>query len=185
MVGLRNCKQLEELNLSRLRLSQGTVDCLGDLKKLQRLNLDDGQFIHAGLSPLCNLRGLEELAVRDTNFDDDDARQLRALPNLRRLDITNTQLTTAGVKEMLDPSGGLAGRGLEQLYLSADAIDGDVIAIVKKLPRLRRITVTESLRDLESAGNNNGSVNPQLILDLQKALPDCEIISMPVFWFTT
>ena len=134
LVELRNCRKLTKLELPGVRISQAALDCLGDMQQLRRLSLSHAEFIKADVSPLSRLKSLRELAVDETNFDDDDARQLRGLPSLRFLDIARTQVTTAGVKKMLEPAGDSASRELDRLSLDTDAIDDELIADSRSCP---------------------------------------------------
>lgn len=185
LVELRNCKRLRELELPNVRLTQGALDCIGSLKHLRRLNLSGAQFIKANLAPISRLNDLEELSVESTNFDDDDAQQLRTLPSLRFLDITGAAVTAAGVGQLLEPSESRAARSLEQISLDSGVIDDKLIAALKQLPRLRRLSVNESFESMSWNGNGSGSGSSQLILKLRKALPNCEIILVPGVWAIT
>ena len=174
---LRNCRNLNELELFRIRLTKEALNCLGDLKQLRRLSLWSGQFEDADLKPLIRLDGLEELNLSGTILDDDFARQLRTMPGLRRLGIDDTQITKSGLKDLLDPSINFSRHNLGQISLDPDFIDDELVEVFKKLPRLRLIsfpwTAAMPLGDTRKSPNY-----PQMILKLQKALPDRDINSV-------
>jgi len=181
---LRNCRNLKELELDDMRLTKEALNCLGDLKQLRRLSLQSGLFDDADLKSLDRLDGLEELDLSGTNLDDGGARQLRTMPGLRRLSIDFTQVTKSGVIELLDPSTDFSAHNLEQISLDPDFIDDELIAALKKLPKLRLIsfpwTVAGPLGDTSKSPNY-----PQLILRLQNAFPDREIVSVQMPFVTS
>jgi len=178
---LRDCKSLAELEIDDLRLTSGALDILADIERLRRLNLSGAMFVHADLSTLSRLGGLEELCLWCTNLDDAHALQLRSLPSLRRLNIAYNRigtvgaerLTPAGVKRLLDPSDGVFAHNLEQIALDADLIDDELIDLFKNLPRLHLIAV------VWVTAPDCTDYRP-LILKLRKALPDRNIINLPI-----
>jgi len=174
---LRKCKMLKELALNGATLTDESLATLGNMPQLRRLNLSAPIPTNADISPLCRLRELEELFLYGDDFDD-DARKLRSLPNLRRLTILcGPQYRNDGLKMMLDPSPGSAGHNLEQIYLSGDLVDDELISCLTTLPRLHLVSVQWVPRVVRV---NGVAQRPKLILTMDKALPGCDIVFLPL-----
>ena len=174
---LRSCGNLEVLELDNLRLTTEVVKSLGEIRQLRALNLTRGQFINADLSPLRRLDALEELALWGTNLDDSDARRLQDFPALLRLDIACTQMTPAGVKELLNPSAETSARRLEQICVDADSIDDELIATFQKLPRLHLIRAAWPDAGTAAHSDDWRYYYDQLIKRLQQALPGRDVVN--------
>ncbi len=81
---------------------------------------------------------------------------LKALINLRQLDLSHTRIMSTS----LNPLRGAPN--LEELDISGTGINDSILAILPKIPALKRVNVTgTSLSNIE---------------DLRAALPGCQVI---------
>jgi hypothetical protein len=189
---LQNLKELKRLSLSGAKLTSDALSRLSDLKRLRQLRLDHSTITEGGLAQLARIDDLEEINLYDTKLAGDGIRPLRALRRLRMLRLLQMKVTKADLEAMFEPiddnrapverlkfldvSRNGIGRGaikhlealkhLEVLYLDSAQIDGEAITALQQLPELRRIRVN----------SGNPTTRRKNQLDLERALPDCEII---------
>lgn len=72
---------------------------LARLKSLKRLDIAGGRFGKAGLAALTRMRGLEVLLVEDSDLTDEGLDAItKAMPGLRKLDISHCHLTSTGYR---------------------------------------------------------------------------------------
>jgi hypothetical protein len=175
---LPRCRSLKYLRLGYIVLGKDALNALGCMKQLRCLRLDSSEFSSdADLHALCGLEALDELRLSATNLNDSGALRLLDLPNLRRLRIDRTKLTSAVIVRLLDPSASRFAPGLEQICFDADAINDDVIAALKKLPRLHSIVLTWAPLVGPAAGYPKYT---RIVSDRQRALPDRNVSANPI-----
>ncbi len=160
---LRSLKRLKHLDLSgaqetdsgiwAVTVTDLNLDEIGDLEGLESLNLasPSKQYVDAVSSGVPRLRG----AIRVTDFG---AVQLARLSNLRRLNLTRSMLTAAGIRNLqplarledlnLSHAGGiddaagpeLAGlTSLRSLNVSYTQFGDDGLSALRDHPNLRRV----------------------------------------------
>lgn len=154
---------LRELVLDDLRVTDRAVRALGGLPGLARLGLRHTPISGAGLG---RLRALEVLDAADTAIEPAGWKEVAALPALRELDVSYTELSDATLGVLA--SGASAGR-LERLRLATTRVSprgagalaafvglrelglayvqiGDALApVLPALARLERLDLTGSL----------------------------------------
>jgi N-acyl-D-aspartate/D-glutamate deacylase/Leucine-rich repeat (LRR) protein len=171
---LAGLKSLEALSLETTEVGDLGVAALKNLPSLKRLNLSHTMLSSRGLASLPpsvthltvanslvdvlegidRLAKLESLSLAGCGVHDDDAAKLAALPALRELDLSYTEITDAGVKRL---------PAVESLDLNATEIgDAGLEAIAAMMPNLKHLRVNYgrftdqgvkalgSLRNLES-----------------------------------
>ena len=123
-----------------------------------------------------------ELNLSDTQVGDDGLRHLKGCAMLEALVLDNTQVTGPGL-------GHLTGLPkLDHLSLKACPITDEGIATITGLAALERLDLSQtpitdaslghlkSLSKLAKLELNGTSVTPAAVEDLQRALPDCQIV---------
>ena len=71
------------VDLRGVRITDGLVDSLGQLKKLRKLNLYNTKFTDADLASLAILSSLQTLNLSATRITDSGLASLQTLPNLQ------------------------------------------------------------------------------------------------------
>lgn len=118
-------KDLEELSLSRTLVDEKSLSVISSFTKLRSLRLANNKLQHASLSKLSSLKnlgdfdiqsaGLTDLSLRglagfenlrkinlchNLNLTDECLLDLRKLPKLKRLEITDTKITATGLLQL-------------------------------------------------------------------------------------
>jgi hypothetical protein len=89
---------LQFLAFMSLRLENRHLAHLKSLSRLREFAMPDVRNITAeGLTLVAEVEQLERLILRRTNLDDKGLIILAGMKNLKRLDVTETQVTAAGV----------------------------------------------------------------------------------------
>lgn len=101
-MGIREMTSLRELRLSNAVIEKGGLECLSDLRQLQRLELNGVVLRDVGLQPLSGLTNLRVLFLDRSDIRDDDLAALSKLSNLERLDLQRTHVTDAGLNHLKD-----------------------------------------------------------------------------------
>ena len=123
--------RLDTIDLSRLPVSDDSLECLQGLSSLRRLDLASTRVTNAGLARLRGLRGLQELSLFNTQVSDAGVAHLAGLTKLKRLDLGMTEVADAGVGHL----GGLAE--LEELGLGCTQLtDAGIAPLRKTVPEL-------------------------------------------------
>jgi Leucine-rich repeat (LRR) protein len=130
---LRGLKRLTQLSLaSRVHesaISDAGLAHLKGLTSLKYLDLDDSRVSGRGLSQL-SAAPLEALYMRRTPFTDAGLETLKHFPNLRNLDLSETQVTDAGMKCVASLSK------MEYLELNGTRVTDEGVALLRALPKL-------------------------------------------------
>lgn len=92
-------RKLEDLNLLRTRITDAGVKFLIGCK-LKRLNLDDTSVGDAAVSYITQIPTLEFLHLGKTAITDEGLEELKSLPQLKDLILTNTGLSPVAVEQL-------------------------------------------------------------------------------------
>ncbi len=111
---LAQLKNLKELNLWRVNLSDLGIAPVGQLTALEKLNLDNTRLTDEGLSALSGLTELTFLHLGSTLITDAGLVHLEAMTKLKDLIVTRTAVTEAGVKALQEK---LPETKIQLLYL--------------------------------------------------------------------
>lgn len=177
------------LNLMTLDLVACTIDSavmqqIGNQRQLNFLNLSNSHIDDAGLAQLAGLTKLKKLYAHfNPKITDEGMKSLSGMKELETLTVGGTGITDAGLKLL---------SGLEQLTLLEVyniRITDAGLAHLTKLQHLnslnlRRTPITDAglkhlsgLKQLKTLTLQETNVTPEGIAALQKALPECTIIS--------
>ena len=177
--GIQGAKSLEEIRLHRANVSDKGMRYILAFPHLKRLSFDEG----TPLSCLQSLKGnpkIESLGLYEYNASADELRFIKSLPNLRKLslelDLTNGgELDLHGLSKLeeLNLGGSLATdsamKSIESITtLITLRLEGHQITDAG----LRRLNGLKSLKKLHLSLTQ---VTHQGIIDLQEALPNCEV----------
>lgn len=183
---------LESLYLGKMRIKNESLTCLAGLTRLKTLRLDTVATDHRPMfSRLPLLPRLEALSLSQSNFADDDLRQLALQPRLRAISlappIKGTLVTPAGIAALASP--GL----LEEVELDCHLKSPDMLKALLPLKRLRRLHLggssggagswgTLTLDDEDSAGVLEVDEFRRVLTELRRLKPDLIVgqYSLPV-----
>ncbi|MBN1911147.1 MAG: hypothetical protein JW818_15480 [Pirellulales bacterium] len=115
----------------------------------------------AALAQLAELPGVEELELPCDAATEENSRILARFPRLRRLTLQGVHIRDEDMAHLRRMTN------LQELSLSAFEIDQSGLCHLHNLPHLRKITITF------------GGIEPEDIVKLKEALPDCEVIQEP------
>ena len=156
---LKGMKQLVVLNLGTTQIDDLSLGYLANLTNLKTLLIYLTRITDSGLKHLQGMKQLETLGLGSTGITDAGLAQLAKHENLKSLDITNCKITDSGVEHLKDL------KNLKKLGLQLTPVTD------LSLQHLH------SMKQLESLELQETKVTPQGIAELQKALPNCKILS--------
>jgi hypothetical protein len=157
MLKLRVLHVIERANPS---LTDAGIIPLGALGELRDLRLVRTALTDAGLEALITgITKVDTLGVPSSRVGDQGIEYLARLPNLHVLDLSNTQVTGAGLLRLV------ALQNLQDLALRWLAISDVDLQVLQALRQLRRLDVSGT------------KITPAGLDSLQDALPRTEIIS--------
>ena len=177
--GIQGAKSLEEITLHRAGVSDKGMRYILDFPNLKRLSFDE----RTPLSCLQTLKGnpkIESLGLYEYDASADELQFIKSLPNLRELSL-ELDLKDGGELDL----HGLSK--LEELNLGGSLATDSAMSSIKDMTTLiilrlegRQITDAglrrlNSLKSLKKLHLSFTQVTHQGIIDLQKALPDCEV----------
>lgn len=152
---LKNCQQLESLELVFPKLSS---DCFKELAKLSNLKhlaihcCYDGDEDDFAL--LSQLKHLQDLDLSNCRIDDSKIKTLHLLPNLKKLDLRDSAITDEALEAIAKITS------LENITLSSPEITDKDLPLLLNLTNLKRIDLTfcpkisvEALKTLASLPN--------------------------------
>lgn len=129
-------RELRSLRITGLRVDAAGVDRLGSLPRLQRLELHEAVADGATLRALARLRGLAALVCTGpVAAEPADYAALAALSQLRELDLSVRWGSWFRALERATPPAA------DLLRRRAAVVDGEVLAALATLPRLRRLAL--------------------------------------------
>jgi hypothetical protein len=177
--GIQGAKSLEEIRLHRAGVSDKGMRYILGFPNLKRLSFDE----RTPLSRLQTLKGnprIESLGLYEYDASTDELAFVKSLPNLRKLSL-ELDLEDGGELDL----HGLSK--LEELNLGGSLATDSAMNRIKNMTTLvtlslegrqftdaglQRLNRLKSLKKLHLAFSQ---VTHQGIIDLQKALPDCEV----------
>lgn len=181
---LAGLSDLMTLDLVVSTLDKSAVQGIGDIKQLTALNLSSSQIDDAGLAHLSGLTKLKKFyAHMNRKITDEGLKHLQGMQGLELITVGGTGITDAGLKQL---------SGLEQLTLLAvynTRISDAGLEHLAKLKHLNSLDLQvtpitdaglkhlSSIKQLQKLNLKETRVTQEGIAALQKALPDCEIIS--------
>lgn len=151
--------RLEVLSLVRTNVHDPSV---GDARRLPMLHTLLLGWSETGprLTNVGSIQTLTTLELSGTKIDDSSLIDLRGLSLLERLWLADTEITAAGLKNLLSL------HGLRELELDADICTHQGIAALRQLPSLEELYVLNA--------------NEELLCRLRKELPNLKIVSADV-----
>lgn len=132
---LGNLTRLQVLNLQRTSLRDDSLAHLGNLKELRKLELSGAHLTDRSVEHLLKLPGLQYLDLFGAGLTDAGLSQMCQLPSLRYFYLSNTRITDAGLKGL----GQLSL--LEELGLDGTRVTDAGLAVLRSLPHLRRLRI--------------------------------------------
>ncbi len=156
---LSNMPSLTTLYVGSTAISNSGVEQLKDMKQLEKLSFTNTQIDGVGLGHLKDLKNLKILGLESTSISDVDLQHLHGLKILIVLGLSNCKIADSGLAYLKDL------KNLKVLSLDSTPIT-DV--------GLKHLSGLKMLQTLEL---QKTKVTPQGIADLQKALPNCKILS--------
>lgn len=81
----------------RTKVTDEGLRHLGQMRRLEDVNISAHQITDAGVAHLLGLKWLRRLWLADTQITDVGLEQLTSLPNLRELNVRNTMVTSKGI----------------------------------------------------------------------------------------
>ncbi len=177
---------LRTLDVSRTAITDAGLVHLGELGQLSSLSLEGTNVSGSGLEQLRGLVSLRTLDLRETFVWD---RHLRHLGRLTSIDTLRLAFTPVGDAGLASLNGLSALRTLELHYcpLVTDAGIKDLEA----LPGITRLTLygasvtgacAESIKTisaLEQFVVSSTTFTPSAVVDIESALPRCEVVALP------
>ena len=125
---------LQRLFLQREDLSPSDVESIGAIGSLTELNIASDVLTDQSLSALAGLSHLKHLTITSQRVSDEGLSHLTTITTLQSLDLQSTRAGGSGVQ---------AFSRLEHLSLGPYT-DGDDLASVGQLPRLKELVLTDS-----------------------------------------
>jgi internalin A len=148
---------LEILVMNRTGITEESMACLRDCRKLKSLAFLGAKYGDAGLAHLGQLESLTLLTVGSTEVTDGGLQALSGLRNLRTLNLTDTKITGTGLAHL----SGL--HDLESLDLSSTPIRDEGLDEILKLKGLKTLQLQFT------------NVSPRAVAKLQAARPSLRI----------
>jgi len=162
--------KLERLSLAQTRVTDAGLDRLRELQSLRELDLYFAEFFtDDGIAALRGLRKLERLNLRGTRVTSRVFETISQLPALRSLDISYTQIDDAGVDLLAELPQ------LERLAIGGTRIGVVALAGLKLLPALRHLDVSGMQR--VDSGHWGLTLNGQVLAELG-ALENLESLNL-------
>ena len=124
------------MDLSASWTTDGDLDRVAGMARLERLSLGQTRVTDAGLERLRGLKGLRELDLYFAEFfTDDGVAALTGMQKLERLSLRGTKVTS----RVFEPVSKLAG--LRSLDVSYSQIDDSGVEMLAELPALERLAM--------------------------------------------
>lgn len=104
------CQNLRHLALLEAGLTDGTLEGLAKLTKLEHLTLSDNPKISdKGMQTVKRFERLQALYLANTAITDKGLRELKGLDGLRTLNVANTKITADAAEKFVDEMPNLRG----------------------------------------------------------------------------
>ncbi len=129
--------RLERLHLGQTRITDAGLDRLRGLRELRELDLYFAEFFtDDGVAALAGLQKLERLNLRGTRVTSRVFEPVSKLVGLRRLDVSYSQIDDSGVEMLAELPG------LEWLSMGGTRIGVVALSSLKALPALRHLDLS-------------------------------------------
>ncbi|WP_232103766.1 protein kinase domain-containing protein [Gimesia algae] len=156
---LSNMPSLTTLYVGSTAISNSGVEQLKDMKQLEKLSFTNTQIDGVGLGHLKDLKDLKILGLESTSISDVDLQHLHGLKILIVLGLSNCKIADSGLAYLKDL------KNLKVLSLDSTPITDEGLKHLSGLKMLQTLELQKT------------KVTPQGIASLQKALPNCKIVS--------
>jgi uncharacterized membrane protein len=93
-------KQIVEINLDNMPVTDEDLKVLGDFINLRKLNLDNSAITGNSLEELKKLVNLKSLSLSGTTVNSTHLKELGSLPKLRTVYVWNTKMEAADIKKL-------------------------------------------------------------------------------------
>lgn len=186
LAGVAELRQLDWLDLYNAdRIGDDGLRALNDLNQLGTLRIRGRRFSNRGLAHLAKLQRLTELRLHSPGFTDEGLAQLAGMWRLKLLELTDCEVSGAGFKSLI------ALQQLQQLIFERCPIVDSSLAELPSPQTLEvldlqhtRVTDAgiphlEKLKGLKYLNLSGTAVTNDGLLQLQHALPQCEIVPHP------
>jgi hypothetical protein len=100
-------KNIVELNLSGLPVSEKEMDIVGNCVNLEKLNLSNTSLDNLSINALTRLSRLTELKIYNTDLTDEALDQISGIENLLNLYVYNTNISEEGIDELNESNSNL------------------------------------------------------------------------------
>lgn len=128
---------LRELRLKGADVTDDWVGNLGKLAALEALDLSDNEALSgSGTARLGDLQKLQELNLANTGFIDEGVRNVSGLEKLRILNLHRTHITGAAIPFLAKM------KGLTSLNLGGTGITDDVVPLLKEMKNLTSLDLS-------------------------------------------
>jgi Leucine-rich repeat (LRR) protein len=181
---LASLSDLQELSLPGVGVRDAHLAKLNQSKRLKTLNLGGNKDVtNEGIKVLAAIESLEWLNISSTSVNDEGLKHLGALPNLRVLVLASTAVSDEGLSQLAKC------KNLQVLDLSRTRVTDDGLTELAKFKNLQLLDLSgtavtdaglnllgevKTLRVLNVSGTR---VTPAGVATLQKALPNCRVVS--------
>ena len=190
---MRNWKHLTRLNLRGTKITDATLEMLGDLTTLEDLDIGFAQLTDVGLDHLTPLAHLRKLAMGGNKLTSSGLQFLRQLPQIEYLDLAGAQRTDSGLWSITLSDTGVdavtAVTGLRELHIGSASLASAELKKLATLPRLERLSlqgakrvghesvpVLAGMSKLRWLDVHDTGIPEADVAELRKSLPNCEIL---------
>ena len=155
---LGNLRRLEWLNLFQTRISDNSLQLLARIGSLQHLPIGETNVTDAGLVHVGKMKQLEYLGLRGNDVTDDGVKHLQNLVRLKGLHLGETRISDAGLMHLQGMTR------LQKLWLDKTPVTNNAI------PRLARLTRLRELHLAKTKVTSDGAER------LRSLLPRCAVL---------
>lgn len=170
--GIDELTPSELKTLQKAKISDATLENLGDITQLRGLYLGGIDLNNNELSPLRNLRNLEGLKLTDMDFDDGALKDLEGLSNLKGFNISNIGISGEGLIHL---SG---AKDLAILSLLNTKLDDAGAEYILQWGKLSEVRIFDS-NISKSKGSELMAAMPPNTISLERSLPDLKSLTHP------
>jgi tRNA A-37 threonylcarbamoyl transferase component Bud32/Leucine-rich repeat (LRR) protein len=177
---LEKLPKLKTLDLTGNPITDGCVDSLAKLAKLESLRIGRTKIGAAGLARIGGFTQLENLAANDLTITDQSVSALSRLNNLRSLDLSGCPIGDKGI-------AALQSLPLSDLNLDRTRVGDLSLAMLSEMPNLTHLNVSKTqvtargllqlqkLPKLQTLVADGIPMSPEEKALLVRALPNCTI----------
>ncbi len=182
---VENNKQIKKMDLSKIRITDKGLECLGQLLHLEELILRETTIGDNGVAYLANIRSLRTLDLSNTQISDAVLNTLSSFQNLDTLDLSHTKITGKGLSK-------LAVTKLKYLGLDYACLTDNAIPELVKIEKLRSVSLIGTrvsdlalrelakIKDLESV-DLPVQASEEFTELIEKSNPGCQVFLISEF----